>query len=428
MSRKKPSVGQKNLGYSAGFSKEYSQRRPASGTYTRTKLAGSEGNNRNSAHKKKRSPGKLILKILLAILCILLVFVAGALTYFTVTEYKPADIETVEVSGDATKRIAEGDDIKVLTWNIGYGALGDNADFFMDGGEMVTSSTEERVVSNMTGIAKTVNDINPDVAYFQEVDQKATRSHNQNEMAYLAETFTDYTSSYALNFNAFVPYPLPPIGHVEAGLQTLSKYDVTEATRVQLPCPFKWPVRTVNLKRCLLVSRVPLKDSDKELVLINLHLEAYDDGEGKIAQTRQLYELMKAEYEKGNYVIAAGDFNQSFSNVDTSMYPTYEGMWLPGELDASVFQPDFTLLQDNKHPSCRSLDKVYKGADKKTFQYYLIDGFIVSANVDVKSVKTQSKVDFEYADHDPVLLKATLTADKSAEETLAGPVAAGETE
>ena len=34
--------------------------------------------------------------------------------------------------------------------------------------------------------------------------------------------------------------------------------------------------------------RVPIEGTDRELVLVNLHLEAYDDGEGKIAQTRQL--------------------------------------------------------------------------------------------------------------------------------------------
>lgn len=47
---------------------------------------------------------------------------------------------------------------------------------------------------------------------------------------------------------------------------------------------------------------------------------AYDDGEGKLAQTKMLSDLLQKEVEKGNYVIAAGDFNQSFSNVDTGAY------------------------------------------------------------------------------------------------------------
>ena len=59
--------------------------------------------------------------------------------------------------------------------------------------------------------------------------------------------------------------------------------------------------------------------SDKELVIVNVHLEAYDSGEGKEAQTKMLAELLKKEQEAGNYVIAGGDFNQAFSNVDISV-------------------------------------------------------------------------------------------------------------
>ena len=48
----------------------------------------------------------------------------------------------------------------------------------------------------------------------------------------------------------------------------------SSAEKIQLPCPFKWPVRLANFKRCLLLSRIPIKDSDKELVIINLVISA----------------------------------------------------------------------------------------------------------------------------------------------------------
>ena len=41
---------------------------------------------------------------------------------------------------------------------------------------------------------------------------------------------------------------------------------------------------------------MPIEGSDKELVSINLHLEAYDDGEGKAKQLKQLMDLLKEEY------------------------------------------------------------------------------------------------------------------------------------
>ena len=43
-------------------------------------------------------------------------------------------------------------------------------------------------------------------------------------------------------------------------------------------------------------------------MVFNLHLEAYDNGEGKIAQSKKLADVLSQEYAKGNYVIAGGDF------------------------------------------------------------------------------------------------------------------------
>ena len=62
---------------------------------------------------------------------------------------------------------------------------------------------------------------------------------------------------------------------------------------------------------------------------------------------------------------------------------------------------------DNSTPSCRYLDMVYEGADKMTFQYYLIDGFIVSKNMDVNYYFTIGQ-DFKNSDHNPVVLSVNL--------------------
>ena len=105
---------------------------------------------------------------------------------------------------------------------------------------------------------------------------------------------------------------LPTIGKVQSGLLTLSSFGALKAERIALTGTYTWPVRVAQLKRCLLVERVPLEGSDKELVLINLHLEAYDDGDAKQIQTEELLKLLTTEYEKGNYCIAGGDFNQTF--------------------------------------------------------------------------------------------------------------------
>lgn len=361
-----------------------------------------------AAKAKKRSVGRRVLNVFLCILLVLALLVAGGLAFLSITEYKPKDKEPMELTGDASRTVSTGDTVRVLSWNMGYGSLGDNADFFMDGGEMVTTATPERLQENLTGIAKIIKNVDPDVALLQEVDSDSSRSYHVDETAYMADLYNDDDETESLYHSCrFVPYPLPPMKEVHLNLQTLSKFDLTEATRYQLPIPFSWPTRMANLKRCLLVSRTPLEGSDKELVFVDLHLEAYDDGEGKEAQTKMLRDVLQKEYDKGNYVIAAGDFNQRFSNVDDSMYPHQEGLWEVGMVDAKSFEPDFSLLMDTTVPTCRSLHMVYEGADHDTFQYYMIDGFIVSKNLKVESMKTLD-AGFQYSDHNPIVLEATL--------------------
>ncbi|MBR4761346.1 MAG: endonuclease [Clostridia bacterium] len=353
----------------------------------------------------------IVYKIFRVVLCLVLavvIFAAGLLGFLSITEYKPADRESVDIEGSAAGEVETGKEISLLTFNIGYGALGDNADFFMDGGTGVYTADEERVNKNLNGILDTVKSLNPDIVFFQEIDKSSSRSYKINEYEKFTGVLKDYCCSFANNFKvAYLPYPIPPIGKVDSGIATLSRYAAKEAERVQLPIPFSWPMRMANLKRCVLVTRIPVKNSDKELVLFNLHLEAYDSGEGKIAQTKMLATLLKAETDKGNYVIAGGDFNQIFSTADKTAYPVNEGMWTPGEIDAAAFGDGFKFLMDESVPSCRSLDKALSGADKDNFQYYLIDGFIVSDNINVDLLKTQD-LGFVCSDHNPVLLNITL--------------------
>ena len=64
------------------------------------------------------------------------------------------------------------------------------------------------------------------------------------------------------------------------------------------------------------------------------------------------------------------------------------------------------IMPDNG-PTCRSLDQPLVGADLSTFQFYLIDGFIVSNNVQVNLLETDDR-GFICADHNPVRLQVTL--------------------
>jgi endonuclease/exonuclease/phosphatase family metal-dependent hydrolase len=276
----------------------------------------------------------------------------------------------------------------------------------MDGGENVRSADKDTVQSYLDGIYDTVynGDGKSDIYMFQEVDENSSRTYHISERAALGAL----TNTFALNFNVkFVPYPIPPIGTVKSGLMTSSSYSIESARRVSLPCPFSWPTRTANLKRCLLANYIPLQDSDKYLVVVDLHLEAYDSGEGKVAQTNMLKQFIKAEYDKGNYVIAGGDFNQEFPGALEAYPNTHPDLWSPGTLDDSMIPSGWSFAYDTSSPSCRLLNQPYDPSDTANTQYYVIDGFILSPNVKLETVKTLDE-GFKNSDHNPVQIKVTL--------------------
>lgn len=355
--------------------------------------------------------GKLVLGVALAIV----VLAVGLVGYLTVTEYSPAHAELAERGAYSARSAAQNRQLRIVSFNTGYGALGEDADFFMDGGTGVNPESQEQVKANMLGIEGILARTDGDILLLQEVDTDSDRSYNMNQWLQYEYDLRGYESRYALNYSCeYVPYPLPEtIGKVNSGVATYSRFDISSASRYSLPCPFAWPVRVANLKRCMLVTRMPITDvtyvddngvTRQELVVVNVHLEAYDDGEGKAEQTRQLMEFIEAEYAKGNYVIVGGDFNQTFPNA-VGIYPIKDTeLWMPGVLEE--LPEGWQYAYDGSTPTCRLLNQPYDAKDSAT-QYYVIDGFIVSPNVTVDKVETLDE-DFLYSDHNPVVIDITL--------------------
>ena len=325
----------------------------------------------------------------------------GAVFWYTLREYRPKK-ETPLPVPKGGQTLSRKDSFRLLTWNIGFAGFDRTMDFFMDGGKMVRPRNREQVVKNMKGIRKILDTRKADIYFLQEVDLDSSRSYHIDQHRYF-ERALGLPGIFAWNYKCdYIPYPFPPLGKMSSGLSTFTRLKVRSARRLSLPESFSWPVKTCNLKRCILETRIPIEDSSRELVLFNFHLEAYDKGEGKLAQSRLLSQILSREYEKGNYVSAGGDFNQIVKGEEK--YPLRKSKnWTPGLLEKESLPPHFSIAADDAFPTCRLLDRPYDGSMEKG-RVYVLDGFLVSDNLQISGV-TVVNTDFAYTDHQPVMLE-----------------------
>lgn len=352
--------------------------------------------------------GIWLLKILISILLVAGLFL-GILTVF---EYRPDGAEEVTIEHVQIKEVKLDESFKVMTFNIGYAGLGAAEDFVMDGGTKGRPDSKDVVLDYLSGIQEIISENVADIYMFQEVDLNSRRSYKINQAEVILETLgSSYSQQFAYNFKAlFVPFPVSftdYIGYIESGIATYSTYRVDHSERIQFPGSFSWPLRIANLKRAMMVSILPIEGSSKSLIVVNLHMSAYDgDGSLRAQEMAFLKTFMEEQTALGNYVIIGGDFNQTFPEADgiyevpEEYYVAYpmEDDWLP---NGYQYQVDVTL------PSCRLLNQPYDPSDDKT-QYYIIDGFIISNNIMVEFSAETLDYDFAFSDHNPVVLTIKL--------------------
>lgn len=375
---------------------------------------------------------KRLLKVILILFIAMVVFAGGFVLTLQIFEYNPQDVETLMVENnladEGVNRVRLDTSYKIMTFNIGYASLSATEDFVMDGGTKGRMDSASEVEANITGISQILTDADADFYLLQEVDVDSDRSYNTRQY----QTFSDLLAMpVTLGYNyrcLFVPFPLQigqMMGSVNSGIMTATGFPVESSERHQLPGSFSWPLRLANLKRCMVVTRLPISGSDLELVMINVHLSAYDDGTMRIQEMAALRELAETEYANGNYVVIGGDFNQTFPGAVVSpgtedQLPEYKyplkdpELWQAFEMDADWVTDQgwgFGIDLDDDNPTCRLLNQAYDSLNRENNQYYLIDGFIVSPNVEIVGEVEIVEQDFLYSDHNPVVMTFSLKND-----------------
>ncbi|RLD66349.1 MAG: endonuclease/exonuclease/phosphatase family protein, partial [Bacteroidetes bacterium] len=109
-------------------------------------------------------------------------------------------------------------------------------------------------------------------------------------------------------------------------------------------------------------------------------------------------------YEKGNYIIVGGDWNQTPYGIEPELpshrFDTENLTYVEKDYPA----PGWNWAFDAGMPTNRRVATPY---DRSSSLTTVIDCFLASPNVELSEVKT-SDLNFQYSDHQPVQVQASL--------------------
>jgi len=206
---------------------------------------------------------KMILKLIGLLVLIPLIYVIAVIALGQLTYYSPKQVELLSETDNPTN--ISDSTFTALIWNIGYGGLGEDMDFFFDDGKRVRP-TPEMHKTYFSGVKEYLGNSSADFILLQEVDQRSKRSYKTNELEQVKELLTSHKhSDFAYNYKVkHVPLKLTnPLGHVKSGLLSLSKETPMNSSRYQFPGSYGFPNRLFFLRRCFVQQTFSIGDNGR---------------------------------------------------------------------------------------------------------------------------------------------------------------------
>jgi len=341
------------------------------------------------------------------LLGILIIIIGFFLIFISQKDYDPPDFMPLAFNQTNVSQIEDGTTLSIIAWNIGYNGLGKEMDFFYDGGQKVRASEKLslKYLKNNFSFIEKIDSV--DFWFFQEVDLHSKRSYFMDQMQKLTKSLSTYNSAAAINYSvSWVPVPLlNPMGKVEAGTMSFSKYAPIEASRYAYPNIASWPDNLFLLDRCFILTRFMLPNN-KYLVLLNTHNSYYvtNDSLRKI-ELDVIRKKMLEEFSAGNYVIAGGDWNRLPARFNNDFHGDLAKLQVSMPSFTDDFLPEeWVWAYDRVQFTNRELNFPYNELETKKSS---IDYFIVSPNVEIVE-NYVFNLKFENSDHNPVYLKFRL--------------------
>lgn len=236
--------------------------------------------------------------LLLIVACVIFFFWASSPT-LDETEY--AKLIEIDVKNES-----KNDSVfSIVTYNIGYLSGMTN--------NLAVAKPKELFDKNLEKVLSETKKTNPDIIAFQEIDYDAARSYQINQQTEIAKLGYTYIAQ-AINWDeTYVPFPYwPPtmhFGKVVSGQSIISKYALKDHERIVLERVADAPFYrdAFYLERLAQVVKVTL--NEQEVVLINVHLEAFEK-QTRVNQFEEVLALFN-KYKDKYPTILLGDFNSS---------------------------------------------------------------------------------------------------------------------
>ena len=343
------------------------------------------------------------VQIIVAVAVAIALFLSVNAGMTLIFSYNPKNAEEISLVGERKTEKISPDEVKILTFNTGYGALGSESDLKKEGGRGKRASADV-VLKNIRGISELVNLSSADVMLLQSVDIDSHRSRYVDQFSYYINNGS-YVGSYATDYKLRSTSLLPPYKKVTSGLTTLSRKAVLSAERVSLP----QNGGALSHDRCMLVSEFEVEKTDKKLVVINFELDAYISEDIKTQQFKAVTDYAQKRAENGDYVIIGGSFYKAIEEAAARYELSSKNKWNPEEFSVYDIVPKgWVFAFDSTVPSARILSAPYNSvAEPEEKQVYCADGYILSPNIDVVMVATVDQ-EFRYSAHNPVMLSVKL--------------------
>ena len=223
-------------------------------------------------------------------------------------------------------------------------------------------------------------------------------THGVDVLARVADAMDGHQLAFAptVRINPARPF----VGNLEIGQGTLASDGISRAVRHALSSPSLLLGVTIQNFN-VLESRLGDGNRHSEWVIDNVHLPAFDSGSLRRLQLIAVLRLLQESYAAGGYVVAGGDWNMRLAPT-TFTYTTAERhkSWVR-DLPLDVTPPGWHWAVDAATPTNRTVEQPYRSGVNYTS---VIDGFLVSPNVEVVSVETLDLA-FAHSDHNPVRVK-----------------------